>query len=136
MRKARKKHQRQLLEYPDPLTDNHSIPTARQIVYKAPPPLTMPALPPRQLPRRTKQQHLPACGPIPQLSTQMVGATYQGRQESQREQSVGFKLPDIVSTYSKAPNTHKSIVDRVSPLKNSLSQLRPIPVLGHNEDHF
>ena len=132
MRKARRKHQRHLMEYPDPLTNSDAIPTAKQIVYKAPPPLTMPALPPRQLPRRTKHQHLPAPGPVPQLSTHTVRA----KLESHREQSVGIKLPNIVSTYNQVPIARRSIVEKVSPLKNSVSQLRPIHVLRQNEDHF
>ncbi len=50
IRRARRKQQRQVLDYPDPSTT--AIPTTKKSIY---PPLTMPAFPPRQLPRRIKQ---------------------------------------------------------------------------------
>lgn len=95
MRRARKKQRKQqVLEYHDQLATTQTIPTSKQSLY---PPLTLPAFPPRQLPRRIKQHHQLAELPEP-------------------EDRNYVKLPHIVKT--TAIDTKGITVDKVSTFKN------------------
>lgn len=122
IRKARRKHQRRAVEYNQcELRDsNQAISKAKQIIYRAPPPLTIPALPPRQLSRRIKQQ--------PKFSLQLKTNIQQ--QQEIVEHSSSLKLPEIVSPYTMGSQSiRKSIVGGLSPIeKPQQTQLRSIHV--------
>ncbi len=125
IRRARRKNQTQVT---DPLTNIETIPTAKQILHKGPPPLTMPALPPRQLPRRIKQHSSPRHGYLTQQLSHNIVATHHERSK----QSGSIKLPDIVSTYAAQSVTmdfKRKVVDSLSPIKNPSAQTHVVPVL-------
>ncbi len=119
IRRARRKNQKQVA---DPL-NIETIPTAKQILHKGPPPLTMPALPPRQLPRRIQQYSSPRHGYLTQQVSHNIVAG--GLPERNGKQSGSIKLPDIVSTYAARSVTmdfKRKVVDSLSPIKNPSPQ--------------
>ena len=131
MRRARRKQQRlaqRYLQKQNAIDPANVIPTAQQILSSQPaPPLTMPALPARQLPRRTKrpphQQPQTQDPGLPALASYNVVAMHQGMSVLEPIEEQGIRLPEIVSKYTGVTNTsHMApMLDSLSPVKDHSS---------------
>lgn len=140
MHKARRKQQK-VLQAPrmEPSESSKAIPTAKQILTSSrpAPPLTMPALPARQLPRRQKRhgslvhQQSQFHETLPVYTSHNIVTMHHGGyiEPDGTEQSRGVKLPEIVSNYQ--PHMGSQMRTKFSPIKDhSMLSHRMIHVTG------
>ena len=142
MRKARRKQQK-ALQAPrmEPSESSKAIPTAKQILTSSrpAPPLTMPALPARQLPRRQKRhgslvhQQSQFHETLPVYTSHNIVTMHQGgyTEPNGTQQSRGIKLPEI-----PAHIVGNQMSANFSPIKNHMHSVmshRTIHVIGGSD---
>lgn len=145
MRKARRKQQKEFRDpRMEPSDSLKTIPTVEQILSasRPAPPLTMPALPARQLPRRKKRhgslalvhQQSQFHETLPVHTSHNIVTMHQGdyTESNGGEQSRGIKLPQIVSRYpGHMDNQIGTMMGNLSPIKDhSIVPHRTIHVIG------
>ena len=153
MRKARRKHHhhhhlnstafQDMYMREQDIHSSKMVTTSDVLSSKAAPPLTLPALPMRQLPRRNKRPHQPNITlqqqPLPHHYQSLLSgqyfetATTLAQQGTDKSYNTELKLPDIVPGRPSAIVSQRggALVDSISPVKmNQMLNWRTLHAQG------